>query len=71
MSQLAPELILLRTLLEVIVKSFKVSQTGMRKKIRLCFGVFAIDGCQKRLDIHLKVTPAALGLILTASCLVI
>lgn len=32
MSQLAPELILLRTLLEVTVKSFKVSQTGMRKK---------------------------------------
>lgn len=56
MSQLAPELILLRTLLEVTVKSFKVSQTGMRKKIRPCFCVFAICGSQKRLDIHLKVT---------------
>lgn len=56
MSQLAPELILLTTLLEVTVKSFKVSQTGMRKKISPCFCVFAICGCQKRLDIHLKVT---------------
>lgn len=32
MSQLAPELIPLRTLLEVTVKSFTVSQAGLRKR---------------------------------------
>lgn len=63
MSQLAPELILLITLLEVTVKSFRVSQTGMRKKIWPCFCVFAICGCQKHLDIHLKVASH-----LTSTC---
>lgn len=63
MSQLAPELILLRAVLEVTVKSFTVLQTALRKRSGCVLCVCNMP-VPKRLDLHLTV----ISLVLADTC---
>lgn len=63
MSQLAPELILLRTVLQVTVKSFTVSQTALRKRSGCVLCVRNMP-MPKRLERHLTV----ISLVLADTC---
>lgn len=59
-SHLAPELILLRTVLEVTVKSFTVSQTALRERLCCVLCVFSLP-VPKRLHLHLTVISLVLA----------